>query len=136
MFGQSDWQVHISTANFMTQIWIFRELSGGGMEVLYPNSGEDLSDAVYKQFPAGTEPDPPSLRFGIRESVSILRGFADQLSQLGYTTISHQGETLKAKDAHIASAEKQAERLFELVKQKWDPPVVLNVQEPELPGDL
>lgn len=119
------WQVKIlHTGGFTTKVWILRPATpGGDLDVLYFEQGGGTKIVRSPR----TDPEPaPTFTLGMREAIPIMRAFAAELAQVGFTVLDSGGVT-KAKDEHIKSLEKQAERLFTLAERA---PLVVKVPVP------
>jgi hypothetical protein len=108
-----EWQVMIRPGAFNMRVYIFQLLNDrGDMRIMRP--GADGTWTIEESLAKPSIDDPvPSFSFSMRDAPSIMRGFASELATHGFATLDPGGVS-KAKDAHIASVERQAERLFVL----------------------
>lgn len=104
-----EWQVMIRTGAFRYNVYIFQLLNDHG-DMLIMRPGADGTWTI-EESPRTSGNDPaPSFSFSVRES-SIFRSMAAELAAHGFATLDPGGVS-KAKDAHIASLERESARLF------------------------
>lgn len=109
------WQVQFQVNGFHLLVFIFMLIGeGGDAEFYYP---DDTEKGYHTERVSANVRDPrPSLTFPVRmASAGIMAGLAEQLVQHGFG-MTDPNKVGAAKDAHIASLEKQAERLYDLAK--------------------
>ncbi len=106
-----NWEAHIvPNDGFQLKVYFSREVAGDEMEVMYPRPDHTWTIervSRYAQIPA-------SLTFDVRTGYPLLRSLAAALASHGFATLD-PGGVVKAKDAHIASLEKELERLERVV---------------------
>ncbi len=105
------WEVHIVHRHDLLQTQVFIWQADGDKIFILRN---DQKAVTYESIPRGQE-IAPSFVLPMRGGQEILQGFAQQLAQLGFGAPSAES-TVKAQATHIASLEKQADRLFDLAK--------------------
>lgn len=104
------WHVHLdyNPPHARFELYVWQETNAQGRQLLRIQ-GESSSLEPWPEH----ERKEPTLALPARSGNEVLAGLAAQLAQHGFTELSN-ASVVKAQHEHIASLEKQAERLFTL----------------------